>query len=751
MRIHRRMKTLLNEVVVTHSETCYTMSTMQTQLNHLNSAQRDAVTATERHCLVLAGAGSGKTRVLTQRFAWLVQEQGLSPHSLLAVTFTNKAAREMHERIGQLLKQQLSGLWIGTFHSIAHRLLRQHSEEAKLPKQFQIFDSDDQLRLVKRLMKEENIDDKQWPPRQMQWFINHQKEQGLRAKNCHVEKRDSNSIAQHTIYTRYENYCQQQGIVDFAELLLRSYELLNENTALKQHYQSRFEHILVDEFQDTNTIQCAWLRLFNSGHNGLMMVGDDDQSIYGWRGAKIENIQRFHVDFPEARTIRLEQNYRSTGHILNAANSLIAHNEKRLGKSLWTDGAVGEQISVYEAFNEQDEVQFVIDRIKQHKTSGTALKDCAILYRSNAQSRLFEEYLLKAKIPYRIYGGQRFYERAEIKDALAYFRLVITPEDNTSFERCVNWPPRGIGDKTLEQLRDIARELGCSLWQAVTLAAQQQTLTARALTALQQFVEKINLLQEVIEGEPLATQMQLIIDSSGLITHFSQEKGEQGRARVENLQELINAASMHTEILHVADFLNEIALDSGDTQASADESAVQLMTLHSANGLEFPVVFLTGLEEGLFPHQQSLGEKGQEGLQEERRLCYVGITRAMQKLYLTHAESRALYGKLQINRPSRFLSEIDEACLAPIRLKKIVNKSAWSTSYSQAPTPRPIEVKPPRPKVSKKQQKVRHPKFGDGVILEAEGAGESARVRVSFKEHGEKWLVCAFAKLEVIS
>ncbi|SDO61028.1 DNA helicase II [Pseudomonas jinjuensis] len=719
-------------------------------LNSLNDPQRQAVAAPLGRQRVLAGAGSGKTRVLVHRIAWLIQVEHASPHSILAVTFTNKAAAEMRARIEQLLGINPMGMWVGTFHGLAHRLLRAHWQEAGLPEGFQILDSDDQLRLVKRVVRELGLDEQRWPPRQAQWFINSQKDEGLRPQNIQANG-DLYLSTMLKIYEAYEAACQRAGVVDFAELLLRSLELWRDRPSLLEHYQRRFRHVLVDEFQDTNAVQYAWLRFIAKGGQSLMVVGDDDQSIYGWRGAKIENIQRFSDDFANTEDIRLEQNYRSTGTILKAANALIANNQGRLGKELWTDGSDGDPITLYSGFNEHDEARYIVEAIEDAlRKDGLKRSEIAILYRSNAQSRVLEEALLREKIPYRIYGGQRFFERAEIKNALAYLRLIRLRDDDAALERVINVPPRGIGEKTVETLRNAARANGTSLWRTINDVIAAKAVAGRAASALQGFLETIDLLAVKVEGMPLHQMTQTVIEQSGLITYHKAEKGEKGQARVENLEELVSAArafenAEDDDVPPLVAFLDHTALESGDTQADAFEDSIQLMTLHSAKGLEFPLVFLAGMEEGLFPHKMSLEEPGR--LEEERRLAYVGITRAMQRLVLTYAETRRLYGSETYNKVSRFVREIPPGLIQEVRLSNSVSRPlgggqrSGSSIFSGAGVPEtPFSL----------GQAVRHPLFGEGVILNFEGAGAQARVQVNFSSEGSKWLMLGYAKLEAV-
>ncbi|NHZ69956.1 MAG: DNA helicase II, partial [Thermotogales bacterium] len=682
-------------------------------IDSLNEAQREAVTASQDPLLVLAGAGSGKTRVLVHRIAWLVQVEGISPYGILAVTFTNKAAGEMRTRIEQLIGVPTRGMWVGTFHGLAHRLLRAHWQDAGLPQSFQVLDSDDQYRVIRRILKALELDEDRWPPRQSQWYINARKDEGQRPQ--HIEhKGDPHQRQQIAIYQAYEELCKRSGLVDFAELLLRAHELWLQHPELLEHYQQRFRHILVDEFQDTNTIQYAWLRVLSGRQANITIVGDDDQSIYGWRGAKIENLQRFGRDFPGARTLRLEQNYRSTGVILKAANALIARNDGRMGKNLWTEGNEGELIQLYTAMNEQDEAHFVVERIRALAEQGAARSAHAILYRSNAQSRVFEERLLQAGIAYRVYGGLRFFERQEIKDALAYLRMCENHEDDASFDRVVNQPPRGIGERTLAVVRERAKLEKIPLWSAAQALNDGDELNARARNALAAFLKIIHTFSEDIEPLSLGEQVEHIIECSGLKQHYAKEKGEKGQARIENLEELANAArefeydvEEEEDIEPLSAFLAHAALEAGEGQADKWEDCVQLMTLHSAKGLEFDTVFLCGLEEGLFPHQRSVEEPGR--LEEERRLCYVGITRACKRLFLTHAERRRLYGNESCNMPSRFISEIPADLMDEIRPRIQVNRPYAGAASRPLQGRQPIE---PGPNGLNLGQRVQHAKFG---------------------------------------
>jgi DNA helicase-2/ATP-dependent DNA helicase PcrA len=712
-------------------------------LDGLNDAQRQAVGSPLGAALVLAGAGSGKTRVLVHRVAWLIQVEGASPNSILAVTFTNKAAAEMRGRIETLLGIPGGAMWIGTFHGLTHRLLRLHWREVGLPQTFQILDSEDQSRLLRKVLKALDLDETRWVPREILWFINAQKDEGLRPKHI---KDDGDPTRRQLIriYQAYEEACQRAGVVDFAELLLRAYELWRDNPALLQHYRTRFRHVLVDEFQDTNAIQYKWLMLL-AGPAGLpFAVGDDDQSIYRWRGARVENLNQFRRDYPQAVLYKLEQNYRSTGTILKAANALIANNAGRLGKNLWTSGADGDRIKLYAAFNERDEADFVVNRIREWVDRGGARREVAVLYRSNAQSRVFEEAFLNARMPYRVYGGLRFFERAEIKDALAYLRLVASRADDTSFERIVNLPTRGIGAKTLDTLRDMARALGTSLWHAAQTAVQSG-LPQRAAQALLSFLQLIDKLGLEVAGLELHEQVDHVIQMSGLIEHFKKERGERGEGRVENLLELVSAAKGfspegETDMQPLESFLAHAVLESGEGQADPYADCVQMMTLHTAKGLEFPVVFLAGMEDGLFPHQRSIADLA--SLEEERRLCYVGTTRAMRQLYITYAEQRRLYGVDQYGQPSRFIGELPADLIEEIRPRLQVSRPAFvkrGGTLDEAPT-----------HAMRMGSRVRHAKFGDGVVLNFEGNGPQARIQVNFESQGTKWLMLSYANLEVV-
>ena len=714
-------------------------------LDPLNDAQREAVSAPVNNMLVLAGAGSGKTRVLVHRIAWLIQLEAASPWSVLAVTFTNKAAKEMRGRIEELLGTPVGGMWVGTFHGLAHRLLRAHWQEAGLPQSFQILDSDDQYRLIRRVLKSLDLDEAKWPPRQAQWFINGRKDEGLRAQ--HLD--DGGDPCQRQmirIYRAYQEACERGGQLDFAELLLRAHELWRDRPDLLLHYRERFQHVLVDEFQDTNTIQYVWLRLLCEGRSNLFVVGDDDQSIYGWRGARVENIQSFDKDFPGAQLHKLEQNYRSTGTILKAANALITCNPCRLGKELWTADGDGEPILRYAAFNEVDEARFVIERISQFINDGHTRSEVAILYRSNAQSRQFEEQLIQQGIPYRVYGGLRFFERAEIKDAVAYLRLLASRNDDGAFERAVNMPPRGIGPRTLDGVRAHARDLDSPLWPAALELLGGGTLPKRAANALNGFIELIEEMAAATLTLGLPEQVEHVIATSGLPAHFEKSRDGKGTDRKENLEELANATrqfdyqSADEEMDDLTAFLAHAVLEAGEAQGDEYEECVQLMTLHSAKGLEFPLVFLVGVEERLFPHRLSADDPVR--LEEERRLCYVGITRAMQQLYLTHAESRRLYGQENYPMPSRFLREIPSELMQEVRASSQISQPGYTSSptiaYSEESTGYRLG------------QRVHHAKFGEGVVLNSEGQGKSARVQINFEDVGSKWLVVAYANLQPI-
>ena len=722
-------------------------------IDPLNDAQREAVCAPPGHYLVLAGAGSGKTRVLTHRIGWLNQVERVPPWAILAVTFTNKAAGEMRARLDALIPGGTQGLTVGTFHGIAHRLLRRHWREAGLPETFQILDADDQLRLVKRVVAGLGLDDAKFPPRQASWQINNWKDEGKRPDG--IEHRDH--PVTHTfvnIYKAYEDACRRAGLVDFGELLLRAHELWLKNPAVLEHYQQRWRHLLIDEFQDTNTLQYAWIRVLAGSTGKVFAVGDDDQSIYGWRGAKVENMAQFLRDVPGARTIKLEQNYRSTSTILKAANSVIARNGSRLGKQLWTAGEDGERIALYAAYNEQDEARFVIERIREYINEHGNAKDCAILYRSNAQSRNFEEQLTQRSIKYRVYGGQRFFERAEVKDALAYLRLSANRHDDAAFERAVNTPPRGIGDRTLDALRRRARGDNTSMWEAVLAELSSGSeLAGRAKNAVKAFLALIDEMAQTFLGHgsdealTLAEQIDHAITHTGLRDFYEKDSRGNAESRVENLDELVNVASrfeptqedIDAGLSELSAFLSHATLEAGENQGEAWDDCVQLMTLHSAKGLEFPVVFLVGMEEGLFPSQRSVDDEGR--LEEERRLAYVGITRAREKLFVTHAESRRMHGTEMLARPSRFLGEIPAELIDEVRPRVQVTRPMYAGRPRE--TSSSLEESLP----VKLGQRVSHPSFGEGVVLSAEGNGAHTRLQVNFEGAGSKWLVAAYANL----
>ena len=715
-------------------------------LDSLNASQRDAVGASSGNLLILAGAGSGKTRVLVHRIAWYIATGEASPQSILAVTFTNKAAAEMRSRIENLLGQSTRGMWVGTFHGLCHRLLRAHWQDANLPENFQILDSEDQYRTIRRTIRAMMLDESQYLPKEAQWYINAQKDKGLRPENINDEG-DVTTAQMIQIYKIYQQTCERSGAVDFAELLLRTYELFNEKESIREYYQQRFNHILVDEFQDTNELQYKWLRLLIGNDNTLFAVGDDDQSIYSWRGARVENMQAFERDFKNTKLLKLEQNYRSTTTILNAANKLIGNNSARLGKNLWTDGEEGELIGIYMAYNETDEARYVVDQIKKAPEQGIVFSDHAILYRVSAQSRVLEEALLRSKIPYRVYGGVRFYERMEIKNALAYVRIATFQDDDVSFERIINTPTRGIGNKTVEELRAIAKNDNCSLWKAAFHIIEHKLLSARAINSLEEFIRLIKKMSLTASELTLDEQVDGIIKLSGLINHFKKEKGEKGLARIENLEELVKAASEFEvgddeelkEMNTMQAFLAHAALESGETQAGDKSNCVHLMTLHSAKGLEFPSIYLVGMEEGLFPHQRSSNDLKQ--LEEERRLCYVGITRAKKTLTLTYTQHRRLHGSDYYPQPSRFINEIPAELLCEIRLGGSVTESLFRNEETKS------SGKDGQLTLG---QRVSHAKFGEGVILNLEGNGSHMRIQVNFEKAGSKWLVASYANLQSV-
>jgi DNA helicase-2/ATP-dependent DNA helicase PcrA len=694
----------------------------------LNDKQLEAVTLGHASALILAGAGSGKTRVLTTRIAWLIQNGHASPNSILGVTFTNKAAKEMLTRLSAMQPINTRGMWVGTFHGLCNRFLRMHHCEAGLPATFQILDTADQLSAIKRVMKLMNVDDEKYPPRQVQSYINNCKEEGLRADR--VDAYDRHSEKMREIFAEYDAQCNREGVVDFAELLLRCYEVLARDAHLRSHYQERFSYILVDEFQDTNRLQYLWLKLLAGPTNSIFAVGDDDQSIYAFRGARVGNMQDFRKDFDVQDVIKLEQNYRSHSNILDAANAIIANNRNRLGKNLWTSEGGGEPIRLFDAYNDQDEANFIVEEIKALHADSVELSDMALLYRSNAQSRILEHALFSAGVPYRVYGGLRFFERAEIKHALAYLRLVTAPDDDISMLRVINFPTRGIGARSLEQLQETARAQGSSLWQAALAASGK----------VAGFVSLIKSMQEACIGLPLPEMMDVVTQMSGLRQHYQAEK--EGEDRIENLDELVNAAIAFVnerEENSLVDFLTFASLEAGEHQADPGRDALQLMTVHAAKGLEFHTVFIGGIEEGLFPHEQSMSENG--GMEEERRLMYVAVTRARRRLYLSHAQSRMLHGQVRYNLPSRFIDEIPENLLK--RLNARATGKFGSTAYA-APVSQPSTSSTAPWRIG---QGVRHAKFGQGVILAYEG-GSDARVQVNFREAGTKWLALEYAKLE---
>jgi DNA helicase-2/ATP-dependent DNA helicase PcrA len=726
-------------------------------LNPLNDPQRTAVTAPVGPVLVLAGAGSGKTRVLTHRIAWLIQTGDASAYSVLAVTFTNKAAAEMRARVEKLLGVPGGALWLGTFHGIAHRLLRLHWREAGLVQSFQILDAEDQLRVIKKLLKAQNLDESRWIPRDIQYFINKHKDEGRRPQHLRSGA-DAAEAQLLKLYAQYEETCARTGVIDFAELLLRAYELWRDQPQLLEHYRTRFRHVLVDEFQDTNAIQYAWIRLLVGSQGAPFVVGDDDQSIYRWRGARVENLHQFREDFPHAQLYRLEQNYRSSGSILEAANALIANNSGRLGKTLWTSGARGEPVRLYAAFNERDEADFVLARILEWTRRGGLRRDAAILYRSNAQSRTFEEALISARVPYRVYGGLRFFERAEIKDALAYLRLCMNRDDDASFERVVNLPARGIGTRTVDAIREAARAGGSSLWCAA--AEAPDAALGRAATAVRAFLQLIESMSRAIASLPLYEQVDHVINASALLLHHQKEKADRGEARVENLLELVSAArgfDPEGDVPPLQSFLAHAVLESGEGQGTQAEDCVQMMTLHTAKGLEFPLVFLCGMEDGLFPHQRSLNDL--ESLEEERRLCYVGMTRAMRQLYFTYAEQRRLHGVDSYNAPSRFIQEVPPALIEEIRPRiRLAQYSGLDAVGVDGARVVPFGGRASRHSALSEVlaegmrlgTRVRHGKFGEGTVLNIEGQGAHARVQVNFERQGSKWLMLQYANLEVM-
>ena len=716
-------------------------------LDDLNPIQREAVTEELPYSLVLAGAGSGKTKVITHKVAWLCKVKEINPLSLMTVTFTNKAAKEMRGRIESILGEQLNQMWCGTFHGLFHRMLKMHWEEAGLVKSFTILDGDDQNRVIKRVIKKMNLDEATWQPRQTQWFINKQKDEGRRIaklpnKATYVEEKMAD------IYLEYQKTCEEEGVIDFAEILLRCHEMLTKNPDLLNHYQKRFQHILVDEFQDTNEIQYLLLKQLVGNEGQMTVVGDDDQSIYSWRGAKSSNINRFINDFKGVKTLKLEQNYRSTTNILSAANAVIRNNPERLGKELWTEKEEGELVKIYRAFNERDEAKFIVDIIKSWMDEGRSLSECAIIYRSNAQSRILEDSILRAELPYRIYGGVRFYERLEIKNALAYAKLALDQNNDTAFERIINVPTRGIGAKTMDQIREAAREENSSLYVAAQSFANSSG--PKIANSLKIFFELVEKLAESAEKKEIEGFFEELLNNTDLKKFHGKEPGEKGRSRVENLEELISAAAGFFSIGEDADdersqlemFLDQASLDAGENQAKENEDAIQMMTLHSSKGLEYSVVFVAGCEEGLFPHKRSTEDPKQ--LAEERRLCYVGMTRAMERLYLTYAEVRNVYGVDGFSPASRFLKEI------PDEFKYEIRMASENISKSKSFSPKIVGGTDHKVGGFALGDRVGHPSFGEGVILNYEGDGSNARVQVNFDQEGTKWLVLSFAKLNKI-
>jgi DNA helicase II / ATP-dependent DNA helicase PcrA len=759
-------------------------------LRGLNPEQLAAVTLPARPALILAGAGSGKTRVLTTRIAWLIGNGMVSPGGVMAVTFTNKAAKEMLTRLSAMLPLPVRGMWVGTFHGLCNRFLRAHWKLAALPQGFQILDSADQLSAVKRVIKAMNLDEERFIPKQVTWFIAGSKEDGLRPKD--VEQRDEQTRVMVQVYQAYEEQCQREGVVDFAELMLRTYELLRDNAPLRDHYQRRFGHILVDEFQDTNKLQYAWLKMFAGPGCSVFAVGDDDQSIYAFRGAQVGNMAAFEREFKVEQVIKLERNYRSFGNILDAANELISHNQRRLGKNLHTEAGPGEPVRVYESTSDFAEAQWFVDEAKQLHRDGTPRSDIALLYRSNAQSRVMESALFNAGIPYKVYGGLRFFERAEVKHALSYLRLIENANDDTSFLRVVNFPTRGIGARTVELLQDAARASGRSLAQSVG------ALPGKAGANLQAFVALIDSMRETTRGLTLREIIEHMLHASGLVEFYKTDK--EGKDRLENLDELVNAAEAFvtqegfgkdavalpvdehgTPVEQVPDaetgeimsplaaFLTHASLEAGDNQAQAGQDAIQLMTVHSAKGLEFDAVFITGLEEGLFPHENSLSDS--DGLEEERRLMYVAITRARKRLYLSFSQTRLLHGQTRYNIKSRFFDELPEATLRWITPRNQGFGSGFAREYQNAWSrgsglgsivgagrvePRaasspPMVSKAPTSHGLRAGQSVFHTKFGEGVIVTLEGGGEDARAQVNFGRHGMKWLALSVAKLTPVN
>ncbi|WP_395480218.1 DNA helicase II [Candidatus Curculioniphilus buchneri] len=712
---------------------------------NLNDNQRKAVVSSRNNMLVLAGAGSGKTRVLVYRVAWLLLVEKCSPASIIAVTFTTKAVGEMRNRIEFLLKSKQNNMWIGTFHSIAHRLLRYHYIDTNLPQNFQIIDKEDQLQLIKRLIRTMNLNEKTWLPRQIMWYIDTKKEKGLRPHHIKFSENLIDNTYQ-KIYRTYQDMCDRAGIVDFSELLLRAYELWLHKPHILYHYQKRFSNILIDEFQDTNQIQYSWIRMLAGYDNSVMSVGDDDQSIYGWRGAQVANIHRFLHEFPNVRTIVLEQNYRSTSNILKIANTLIAHNGNRLAKSLWTASDIGEPIVLYCAFNELDEANFVVNCIKADQKKGLVLKDCAILYRSNAQSRVLEEALLQIGLPYHIYGSVRFFERQEIKDVLAYLRLIVNRHDDAAYERIVNRPTRGLGDRTLNLIRHIAQNRQITLWKASQVLLQEKMLSGRTASALQKFLNLLDMLESETIELPLHVQTDVVIKNSGLWKMYECIQGDNSQTRIDNLAELVTATRQFSvnnnkdkDLLSL--FLSHTLLDEGVGQENIHQNAVKLMTLHSSKGLEFSQVFIVGMEEGMLPNMMSLDQS--ERIEEERRLVYVGITRAMKKLIITYAKNRRLYGKDINHQPSRFIDEMPTACIKEVQLCNYVTHLADNPCIN-------VLTKEENFSNFKFGQRVLHPQFGEGRIINFKGSGKHSRFQIDFRHKGTKWLIATYPFLKKI-
>jgi len=709
--------------------------------NELNEAQRDAVCNLSQNSLVIAGAGSGKTRVLIQRILWLIENNDFSPFSIMAVTFTNKAAREIKIRLSESLDKNIDSMWVGTFHGICYRILRSNYQKASLPKNFQIIDSDDQIRIIKRIMKDNEIDNSQIMPKQVAWYINKKKDQSIRSNK--IKDDDFLIIQFNKIYKIYEDYCSSSGLVDFGEIILRTLELLKSDKEIKSYYHNLFKSILIDEFQDTNTIQYELIKIIAGKDASIFAVGDDDQSIYGWRGAKIENIKKLQKDYKDIKVYRLEQNYRSTGNILNAANTIILNNNKRMGKNLWTEDKSGDLIKIFSANDEVDEATFVIETIQNHISENYNRNQIAVLYRSNAQSRVFEEKLIAKGIPYKIYGGFRFFERAEIKDVIAYIRLAVSNNDNNSFERIVNTPPRGIGEKTKNLLRNFSKNKKISLYESIPLAIKESIITNKAGKSLMDFYDLISTVKSILEKDDLPYQINEIIKITNIKSMYEKNKTEQATSKLENIDELISAAHEFLNIdldeneTILDAFLTHTALESGEGQGDEWDECIQLMTLHSSKGLEFPVVFLVGLEENLFPSRMSIEENN---LEEERRLCYVGITRARQKLYISYAQMRRQYGVDNYCLPSRFLSEIPPEVVEEIgyKPKKFYKKESELLGKKNFKENQMMG------------KRVIHKKFGEGVVISTEGSDVNTRVQVSFDEVGTKWLILAISNLEII-